>query len=178
MKTKLILMAGAVALVWSTLLRAEDKEAAPIPEKFRAGELSLDLFGSASVREETFDHLSADRVRKDGRLGAGAGINYFFTHQFGLGADAYTENTKHSLVDNASANAIFRFPFQSIGLAPYIYGGGGHQFDPRDHWFGQGGGGLEVRVTPHWGLFLDGRYVLPDGGKDFGVGRLGVRFAF
>jgi len=52
---------------------------------FRAQEWSLDLFGSVSVGQETINRFSQQRVRDDGRLGLGAGGNYFFTRNFGLG---------------------------------------------------------------------------------------------
>ena len=85
---------------------------------FRANELSLDLFGSLSVGQEVLQDISADRVKDDGRLGAGLGLNYFFTRFVGVGADAYSENTSHSFVDTASANLIVRFPFEGAHLAP------------------------------------------------------------
>ncbi len=45
-------------------------------------------------------------------------------------------------------------------------------------WFGQAGAGLEYRFTRHLGLFVDARAVLPEKTTGFGVGRLGLRFAF
>ena len=145
---------------------------------FRANEASLDLFGSVSVGQETLNHISEERVRDDGRLGLGLGGNYFFTRHLGLGGDAYTENTQHSFVDNASGNLIFRIPLDAIHLAPYIYGGGGRQFDPTELWFAQAGAGLEVRITRNLGIFADGRYVFTDGTGNIGVGRLGLRCSF
>jgi hypothetical protein len=150
----------------------------PSAHLFRAGETSLDLFGSLSVGQETIDNISKERVKDDGRLGAGAGINHFFTRHLGLGFDAYTENTQHSLVDNTSGNLIVRIPIDSIHLAPYAYGGAGYQFDPTGLWFGQAGGGLEVRFSRQVGIFIDGRYVFTDGARNVGVGRLGLRLAF
>jgi len=147
-------------------------------ELFRANEPTLDLFGSLSINQETINHISGERVEDDGRLGLGLGGNYFFTRNIGLGADAYTENTQHSFVDNTSGNLIIRFPFDSVHLAPYVFGGGGYQFDPSGVWFGQAGGGLEVRFIRQVGMFVDARYVFTDGTKNFGVGRLGVRLGF
>ena len=48
----------------------------------------------------------------------------------GIGGDAYSENTYHNFVDDASGNLYLRLPLDAIHLAPYIYGGGGRQFDP------------------------------------------------
>jgi hypothetical protein len=73
---------------------------------------------------------------------------------------------------------IARFPIGESGFAPYVFGGGGRQFDPIELWFGQVGGGLEFRFTPNVGLFTDVRYVLTDGAEDHGLARLGVRLVF
>ena len=111
-------------------------------------------------------------------LGGGLGLNYFFTRNLGVGAEAYSENTTGTFIDNASGNLILRLPLGQCGFAPYIFGGGGHQFDAAKLWFGQGGAGLEYRFTPHIGMFLDARMVWPNETKYYGVARLGVRFAF
>ena len=168
-------LAGALCAMSAPVLA---DQAAPEGTLFRAGEASLDLFGTVSVGQETINHISKQRVVDDGRLGLGLGGNYFFTRYVGLGADGYTENTQHSFVDNGSGNLIVRFPIDSIHLAPYVYGGAGYQFDPSELWFGQLGGGLEVRFTPNVGLFADARYVFTDETKNFGVGRLGLRCSF
>lgn len=147
------------------------------PDFYRACEFSFDGFGTVSLGENTLRHLSQSRVRKNGQLGAGAGINYFFTRYLGLGVDAFAEGTEGVFVDNASASLILRFPLGHSGFAPQIFGGGGRQFES-DLWFGQVGGGMEYRFTPHVGAFLDARLVLPEEGKSTGVARLGLRFAF
>jgi len=53
-------------------------------DKYRAKELSLDLFGSASIGQTTINHLSGDRISQDARLGAGGGLNYFFSRNIGI----------------------------------------------------------------------------------------------
>jgi len=148
------------------------------PELFRPDETSLDLFGSLSVGQETIDHLSGEKIEEDGEFGFGIGLNQFFSRMFGVGVDAYSENTHGPFVDNTSANLILRFPFDEIHLAPYIYGGGGYQFDPGEVWFAQAGGGVEVRFNESVGLFLDARYVMTDETENFGVARLGLRLTF
>jgi len=176
-------LAGVLALPWLPVLAQNTnndntQNSPPSEWLFRANECSLDLFGSVSVGQEVINHISKDRVEDNGRLGAGLGLNYFFSRNVGFGADAYTENAGHSFVDNTSGNLIVRFPFESVHLAPYAYGGGGYQFDPSGLWFGQAGGGLEFRFTKQVGLFADGRYVFTDGTQNFGVARLGLRLAF
>jgi len=168
-------LAGAMCAIAGPALA---DQAAPAETLFRPGEASLDFFGSVSVGQETINHISGQRVVDNGRLGLGLGGNYFFTRHVGLGADGYTENTQHSFVDNGSGNLIIRFPIDTLHLAPYVYGGGGRQFDPSELWFAQLGGGLEVRFTPNLGLFADARYVFTDETKNFGVGRLGLRCSF
>lgn len=83
---------------------------------YRANELSIDLFGSASIGQQTIDNFSGDRVTEDARLGAGVGINYFFTRHFGLGGEAYTENTDRNFVDSASLNLLGRLPIGESGF--------------------------------------------------------------
>jgi hypothetical protein len=145
---------------------------------YRASELSLDGFGSASIGKYTLDHPSGNRVRHNTRLGAGAGINYFITRNIGISADAYSENTTGTFIDNASANLTLRLPLGQSGFAPYVFGGGGRCFDTVKTWFGQAGAGMEYRFTPHVGIFLDARGVVPNETKYYGVARLGMRFAF
>jgi len=145
---------------------------------YRCNELSLDGFGTASLGEYTIDHLSSDRVRQNTEFGAGAGVNYFITRNIGIGAEAYSENTTGTFIDNASGNLILRLPLGQSGFAPYAFGGGGHQFDMAKLWFGQAGAGMEYRFTRHVGVFLDARMVWPNETKYYGVARLGMRFAF
>jgi hypothetical protein len=172
MKTRILIIA-ACALT-SGVLAAEE----PVDPIFRASEFSLDLFGSGSVGQETLNHISGEKVRDDGRLGAGVGGNFFFNRFFGLSGDAYTENTGHSFVDDASGSIVFRIPIEPIHLAPYVFAGGGYQFDPIEQAFLHAGAGLEYRFLRNAGIFVDARYVATEDSKDFGLGRLGFRFVF
>jgi len=145
---------------------------------YRPNELSIDLFGSGSIGQQTIDSFSGSRVTEDVRLGAGVGINCFFTRHFGLGGEAYTENTADHLVDSASLNLLCRFPIGESGLAPYLLGGGGYQFDVIEQWLVNAGAGLEFRFHKNWGLFFDARYVFAEETENYGVGRAGVRLSF
>ena len=145
---------------------------------YRANELSVDFFGTGSIGQQTIDHFSGDRVSHDVRLGLGAGVNYFLTEHWGIGGDIYSESAKHFTIDSGSVNLIFRLPLGDSGLAPYGFGGVGHQFDGVEQWFGQFGVGIEFRFTPNWSLFTDLRYVCAARSDNYGVGRVGVRFAF
>lgn len=145
---------------------------------YRCNELSLDAFGTASLGQHTLAHLSGSRVRHNTEFGAGVGLNYFITRNFGLGADVYSENTSGPFLDSASANLILRLPLGQSGFAPYIFGGGGQQFDMAKACFGQAGAGIEYRFTRQMGVFVDARAVLPEKTRGYGLARLGLRFAF
>lgn len=145
--------------------------AQPATDLFRGGEVSLDLFGTLAGQ-------CGDEFSHDGRWGAGAGLNYFFSEHLGVGADAFSEDTHDCFIDRASGSVFLRIPFEPIHLAPYGFGGGGRQFDPSDAWFGQVGVGVDVRLTSNWGLFVDGRYMFLDDESDEGLGRVGLRVAF
>ena len=81
-------------------------------------------------------------------------------------------------MDNASLSLIGRLPLGRSGFAPYIYGGGGHQFDPIELNYLHAGGGLEYRFTRRLGLFVDARYVFTDETPNYGQGRVGLRIGF
>ena len=145
---------------------------------YRSSELSVDMFGTGSLGAYTIEHPSNNRIRQNTDCGAGAGVNFFITRNIGIGAEAYSENTTGTFIDNASASLILRLPLGQSGFAPYVFGGGGRHFDAVKTWFAQAGVGMEYRFTPHVGIFIDARGVLPDETKYYGVARLGLRFAF
>jgi hypothetical protein len=157
-----------------TCLAADESDS----DLYRAKEFSVDFFGTGSVGQQTINNISGARVSDDVRLGAGVGLNYFLTRHLGFGGDLYSESLSGSLIDSTSVNVIGRLPIGSSGLAPYIFGGGGHQFDRIAQWFAQFGAGVEVRFHRNWGLFFDARYVIADRSDNYGVGRVGVRMGF
>jgi hypothetical protein len=168
----------AVLLLATVTAFAEEGVKYDASDLYRAKEVDVDVFGTAAVGKYTIDHLSGNRLRHNSRLGAGMGVSYFFNRNVGISGDAYSENTSHSFVDSASANLVVRFPLGTSGFSPYVFGGGGYQFDAVETAFVQAGAGIEYRFNPHVGMFVDARGVLPDKTKYFGVGRLGMRFAF
>jgi hypothetical protein len=177
MKNK-ILVGGTILMLAATSALGAETVSNNQSDYYRSGELSVDAFGTGSLGEYTITHASGDRIRKNILLGAGAGVNYFITRNIGIGGDAYSENTTGAFVDSASASLILRLPLGQSGFAPYAFGGGGHQFDMAQMWFGQFGAGTEYRFTPHVGVFIDARAVVPNETKYYGVARLGLRFAF
>lgn len=177
MKNKMLIGSALLMLAAKPVLGADNTGGESL-ELYPANQLSVDAFGTVSEGKYTIEHISDRRVRNNARGGAGAGITYFITKYIGIGADAYSENTSGTFIDNASGNLYLRVPLGQSGLAPYVYGGGGYQFDPAKVGFVQAGGGLEFRFTPHFGVFADARYVVPDRTRFYGVGRAGLRFAF
>jgi hypothetical protein len=196
-----IVMAAGVVLATGTFLRAADangnlETTTPPPTAgadnsgsdkgvhydqngyYRCNELSLDAFGVGSLGSYTINNLSSKRVRQNSKFGAGAGINYFITKYVGIGALAYSENTSGTFIDNVAGNLILRLPLGQSGFAPYVFGGVGHQFDGAKLWFGQAGAGMEYRFTRNIGAFVDVCAVWPNETKYYGIGRLGLRFAF
>jgi hypothetical protein len=167
---------SAVCLVNSG--RADESAGANPGIFYRAQEVSVDLFGTGSINQQTFNHFSGDRVQQNGRLGAGAGLNYFFTRFIGLSGEAYTENTERNFIDSASLNLVGRLPLGESGVAPYIFGGGGHQFDNVDQNIANAGAGIEFRFHHNWGIFIDGRCVFAKKTDDYGMARAGLRFSF
>src|SRR4051812_48231538 len=113
MKNKMILGATALMLAATAVLADNQNDSGAHYDKsdlYRANEGSLDLFGTAGLGKYTIDHASGSRVRHNVRFGAGAGLNYFFTRNLGIGGDVYSGDTKGAFIDSASANLIFRLP--------------------------------------------------------------------
>jgi hypothetical protein len=136
--------------------------------KYMPNEFSLDLFGTYATRDRFGNG-------EDG-WGGGLGVNYFLTRYIGIGADSYIEEWKVPYRVNGSL--ILRIPIDKIGLAPYGFVGGGREWKYAAQWTAHAGGGLELRLNPHFGLFADGRRVFPDKTQDYALWRAGVRFGF
>lgn len=174
------IITGTILLLAATAAQAQDdmRYTTGISDLYRANEFSIEGFGLGTVNQYTINHPSGDRVRHNGRLGAGAGLSYFFTKYIGVEGEAMTQNTAHNFVDQSGGSLVLRFPIGNTGLAPYVFGGGGHLFDPRPGSYGHAGGGLEFRFMPNFGIFADGRYVWTDRIGNYGEGRAGIRIAF
>jgi hypothetical protein len=145
---------------------------------YYANELDFSLFGSGTVGEKTLRNPSVHRIERNGKVGLGTGLSYFFHRNVGIEAYTYTESTHHNWFDNFGADLIARFPIAETGLAPYVLGGGGRQLDPLYQWYLDAGGGVEWRFSRNVGVFVDARYVWADKTKDYGLGRLGLKFGF
>ena len=139
-------------------------------------EFSVDAFGVGALHE--YDFNNGGLQRRNYRFGGGAGINYFFTTFLGIGGDAFAISTHHSFVDTTMGNLILRLPIGNTGLAPYIFGGAGYEFQGIDQIVAGGGAGLEFRIVPHFSIFVDARYLAAVKTPDYGLGRAGIRISF
>jgi hypothetical protein len=145
---------------------------------YKANELNFEFFGTGTVGERTLKHLSTRRIERNGRLGLGAGLSYFICRYVGVEGYAYSESTADAFIDHAGADLVARLPIGNSGVAPYIFGGAGRQFDPAVQWTYDAGAGVEWRFAPHVGVFVDGRFVWCEETRDYGMGRLGLRVGF
>ncbi len=95
------------------------------------------------------------------------------------------ENGAGGALQAVAGSLLLRLPMDQYCLAPYIFAGGGGNFDGTNSGSAHWGGGLEYRAIPHkLGIFTDARFVWEKTQSD-GVGnphytlvRLGVRWVF
>jgi len=148
---------------------------------YSSQEVSLDLFASYINPEGEFHDLFETSIR-NGFWGGGAGVNYFFTRELGIGGDFNMSSKPDdlALVDQATGNLIFRIPIGNTGLAPYAIGSGGRAISPRWDWVYGGGVGMEFRFNPTTGIFSDARFLLANHSDDPNrlLIRTGVRITF
>jgi hypothetical protein len=155
MKTLIALLVSIIALSTANTIHAQE---------FRAEEFNLWAF-------------AGDVGKEDSDFAPGIGASYFFTRHLGVGASTHWEEYGGTLIDNLAGEAYFRWPFDTINVAPYALGMLGFSFET-DEFFAGLGGGAEWRFYDKWGVFADVRYQFNDDTDD-GVGyRLGVRFTF
>jgi hypothetical protein len=145
---------------WATGHFDNDKSSAPL---YSSQEISLDLFASYINPEGKFGDLFETNIR-NGFWGGGAGLNYFFTRELGIGADFNISSKPDdvNLVDQVTGNLIARLPIGNSGVAPYLIGSGGRSMSPHYDWVYGGGVGLEMRFNPTTGIFSDGRFLWSD----------------
>jgi hypothetical protein len=154
------------------------EESAADWQSYHANEFEVSLFGSGTVGRRTLEHASTRRLERNGKLGLGAGASYFFHRNFGIEGYAYSESTSGYFVDNVAGDLIARLPLGHSGVALYGLGGGGRQLDPVIQWTLDAGGGVEWRFLKNVGIFADARYVWADKTRDYGLGRIGLKFGF
>lgn len=149
--------------------------------KFQANEVTVDLFATYSAAEKGIDDIFDTNIRETSNpstaWGGGVGVNYFFTRELGIGVDAIAPDNGGNFVDSVNASFILRLPWESAGLAPYVFAGGGRMTEPEWQWSLHAGVGLEWRFNPYTGIFTDARYVWADDAyKDFPGDNISTKF--
>jgi opacity protein-like surface antigen len=161
----------------------------PAQRCFADREWQVDLFGAYAFSSSSQDGLFGDHA-----WGGGLGLNYYFSRNLGGGLEASVFDTPNGgdVLGQAALNIFVRFPIDHLCLAPYLFVGGGAVFNAEDIdaadlkgdsddalWEGHAGIGVEYRINPHFGVFVDGRYTVVDkDDNDFATVRTGLRFAF
>ena len=140
----------------------------PIP-CFTAGEIQLDAFA-------LYANPKGNGILSDG-WGGGIGGSYFLNEYVGLMGRAYWWDAD-PVIHSITGSAILRYPFQSLCLAPYAYGGIGGHFDSVNQVGAHLGVGLEFRMTENIGVFADWNYTWADETEDWDVISFGLRFVF
>lgn len=127
------------------------------PTLFRAGEIQIDLNGTA--RTEDLTDL------KKANLGAGVGVNYFPWRAAGFGAELSGEGTQGILIDQAAFALIGRLPIDKLRLAPEFKLGTSYAIHPEDFAI-FAAIGLELRLTRNIGLGAELRGTRPIAGAE------------
>jgi hypothetical protein len=141
---------------------------------FLDNELQIDFYGSS---------LEGAFSGSDNSWGGGLGVNYFFTHTLGLGADVGYYSASAGDNWSGALSGIFRVPIEPLSIAPYAYAGisgSWTDLDTADYdAFGPHVGvGLDWRWTSSIGAFTDFRYTFLDDGPDTRLFRAGIRLSF
>ena len=169
--TVLFASIASVAFAGQPVVESSKKTVIPEEPCFGETELQLDIFGAyTSVSGD--DHESG--------WGGGVGVNYYFQRYIGLGADYTITDGEGEELHQINGHLLFRYPIDtgSLCLAPYLKVGGGYQVNGGGDGVYGVGGGLEVRVTPRFGIFGEGGYYWSGEDNDYAQAKAGVRFVF
>ena len=182
MKTQSTTLLAALALASTSFAGTEvsSKECkTPVVSTtyFQDQEFQFDLAYSAN------DAINNGRDYFHDRSGGDAGVNFFFARYFGVGVDGnwFAGGPGGAVLHQVTGNLILRYPIElrHFGVAPYVFAGCGQVFDGKQTSLADSGGGVELRVTPHFGVFTDWRYNFTNSDRgNLGTTRAGVRFAF
>ena len=152
-------MAAIIAAVFISVAGGHAAEG-----NFEAGEKFFSIFGSW--------------VDKPGDAGGvGAGVGYFITPRFGVGAATHLEEVGGTMIDNIALEGYYRIPLRDAPVAPYALASVGHSFET-DEVFFSFGGGAEWQFHPRFRAFGDASWQVNDDSKDGIALRLGVRLGF
>lgn len=134
--------------------------------------------GPGNITVTTMVPATAGRTRNAAPIqgafgGAGAELQVFVTPHLALGVEgAWMEDRT---IGTVMGTVTARFPKGSN--APYLFAGGGVQFDGRTQAVGKIGGGIEHRFSPSKGIFADAAWMFSEH-ENAAVFRAGMSFAF
>ena len=170
----------------SSVKHPMDKTVVPVDELFRSNEFDVSVFSSVALggidlydnrKNNLNDVFKSFKHQK--AWGGGVECGYFFTRYIGLGIEGDWLDAQ-SAISSVSGNVIGRYPIEygNWAWAPYVFIGGGGQFDSVNAGYSQSGVGVEFRFKSHWGIFSDARYVIHDSDLNYALIRAGIRFNF
>lgn len=136
-------------------------------EKFyEGGEVSIDAFGGVNT------DLSTPRGF------GGAGVQYYFTENAGVGAYTSLENVGGHLFENVSVRGLWRVPIERHAF--YAHGGAARVFHDDTAWIIQLGPGYEYRrgKWSFWGELGFNKDAEDETKDPYASMRAGVRFTF
>ena len=107
---------------------------------FGGHEVSLDLLGFYGSKDKGGGDHNA--------WGYGAGLNYFFTENWGVGVDSYADAFTVPYLLNG--NVFFRYPLQELSLAPYAFAGVGREWTHAPHGKGTSVAASNIAGSLRW----------------------------
>jgi len=150
-------------------------------EAYYAGEATFDfitVYVDPQLSEVESEGYTMDEDALAAGFGGGVAASYFFTENFGISTRAYWWDTATSLT-SVTGSAVYRYPIDQSGFAPYMFAGGGGHFASEDSFESvHAGVGLEYRLTDRLGLLLDYTYTWGGSDIDWALYTLGLRLQF
>ena len=202
-----VLAAAPVAFAGQEIETKDTKETVPEETVFKDQEFQM---GDYAVYEVGNGPTHVGLFRNHA-WGDGNEVNYFFMRYIGIGVEysgTYALESpdtnkgrfsNHQVdLEHVGGNLFFRYPIESLHLAPYAYVGGGADFGDRKWGGPYAGVGFEYRIIQHWlpkivasriGFFMDARWTylgdryFPDdnesrGDLNYFTTRAGFRFTY
>ena len=124
---------------------------------FRDSELFFDGYGSYLKR---YGNDCGCGGNQDG-FGGGFAIGHYFGYYVGARLDVNFSSVEDAQI-TIGGDILIRYPIPNTQVAPYAFVGGGVQVDGDNSGFFRVGGGIEWRLTPHFGIFSEGSYAWVD----------------
>lgn len=136
-----------IALVLTLFIAVSSFAADTNQSLFNKGEVGVSLATSYVVdRSASF--------QQDYTFGLIGGVSYFPSKYVGVQAALPFYKTEGVSLSEASAGITLRYPIKNV--APYVSLNGVYNWrDSLEKWNYVAAGGLEVRVNPKWGVFVE-----------------------